>query len=341
MMGGLCKPCANDAECKTGGAYYCDTVSMKCVDQIADGMACTKNGECKSGFCTDKVCCDKKCDEKCAGCTKMLTGGTDGKCEAIPAGKDPEMECNLSAQTSCGDKDNCSGKIGSCELWDAMTECVAASCSTQNNQQTAQTKCDGMGKCPSATTKKCDPYTCGATACKTECTSEADCINTTFCDGNKKCETCGVTQNAMGDEVNDPACKPGGVCTSCPAQGVCVIDCAGNNCMGTTLNCPAGFKCTVNCKSAAVCTNVTINCPDKHSCTLNCQMSEACKGATVKATGTGTVKISCDNTQDNCLNAKVDCGVNKCEAVCQGASKPTLNNCGTMATNSCGCTPCN
>jgi hypothetical protein len=330
---GTCAPCGVDADCKPAGQYYCKM--MVCAPQGKNGDKCIGGNECQSGFCADGVCCDTKCDEVCAACVAAKNGGVDGTCGAVKATTDPDTECAMSAKTSCGaNGTGCSGTIGACNLWDATTQCAAASCNAAQNQQSASANCDAKGKCDTQVTKKCDPYVCGATACLTNCTTagEADCLPATYCDG-QACQTCGTTVAATGTVAMCPAACTGG----CPMDGICNVDCAGNTCANVT--CPPGYNCFVNCNNGK-CSGGTITCPDKHNCSVNCQGAASCQNATIKATGTGKVSVKCSADAQVCDGVNVTCGVNACDATCAGASKPTLGNCGNMPANACSCTPC-
>ncbi|MBK9264682.1 MAG: hypothetical protein IPM54_33480 [Polyangiaceae bacterium] len=59
-----------------------------------NGLACKTGETCSSGSCVDGVCCDRPCDGLCEACSVSKKGqGTDGMCEAIAAGLDPDDEC--------------------------------------------------------------------------------------------------------------------------------------------------------------------------------------------------------------------------------------------------------
>jgi hypothetical protein len=61
-VAGICAACATNADCAAAAGTYCD--AGVCVDQKADGDACTDAAECLSGFCPnqDGVCCNVACD---------------------------------------------------------------------------------------------------------------------------------------------------------------------------------------------------------------------------------------------------------------------------------------
>src|SRR6185369_2129983 len=84
------------------------------------------------------------------------------------------------AASTCGRDGMCDG-AGACERWTAGTVCVAGSCA--GGVSTPARTCNGAGTCQTVTTSACNPYVCGATACKTSCGSNADCDATHFCSG--------------------------------------------------------------------------------------------------------------------------------------------------------------
>lgn len=174
-MGTMCQSsCTTDANCANG--YYCN--NMNCALKQNNGAVCTAPNQCSSGFCVDGVCCDAACTGMCQACTSAKTTQTNGQCKSIPSGSDPDDECTMAAASTCGDTGECNG-AGACEKYALGTICAASSCmtGTQSNSDT----CNGMGMCTDGGTTPCDPYICGATACKTSCTTSMDCINTHYC----------------------------------------------------------------------------------------------------------------------------------------------------------------
>jgi hypothetical protein len=57
--------------------------------------------------------------------------------------------------------------------------CNAASC-TGSTAELADT-CNGSGTCVDMGTQDCSPYSCGDNACRTNCTSNADCDSGSTC----------------------------------------------------------------------------------------------------------------------------------------------------------------
>lgn len=158
----------------TGGDIN-QTCTSACLD---NGAACTAASECKSARCVDGVCCDGPCDDVCQACSEELTGAANGVCASVKKGTDPHDDCATEAASSCGQTGLC-GPGGACALYDANTVCKAASCSA-GSAKSAQ-KCDGSGICKAATSTACSPYVCGADACLSSCSKNADCASGNVC----------------------------------------------------------------------------------------------------------------------------------------------------------------
>ena len=212
--GGACKTtCAADTDCATG--YFC--VGGSCAKKGLGGT-CAADSDCGSAHCEQGVCCKTACEGTCMSCA--LAGST-GTCAAIPAGMDPFNQCADQVATNpCGTSGACDGS-GACSYYPAGTNCGAASCTGSTLTQ-ART-CDGAGTCRKATTAMCDPFGCGAGACKATCTTSADCVAPNVC-----------TNGSCGKLPPGAACTTAASCVSgfC-AQGVC-CDTA---CTGTCLSC--------------------------------------------------------------------------------------------------------
>jgi hypothetical protein len=135
-----------------------------------NGAACTAGvtGACQSGFCVDGVCCENICNSACYVCN----GATPGKCQPVVAGQDPGNDCTAAPIGSCGFDGTCNG-MGACRREVAGTTCVAAVCT--GSTETAKSACDGAGTCRPGIIRECAPYLCGGDACRTSCTTAADC----------------------------------------------------------------------------------------------------------------------------------------------------------------------
>src|SRR5262249_37016126 len=133
----------------------------------------------------------------------------NGLCRPITAGSDPDDECPQQPPSSCGTDGMCNG-AGACRKWASGITCTTESCSGAT--YTPARVCDGAGSCAPATNRSCGGYQCGATSCKTMCTSDNDCISGSSCMGN----TC------MGPKALGATCSKAGECASnfC-VDGVC------------------------------------------------------------------------------------------------------------------------
>jgi hypothetical protein len=90
----------------------------------------------------------------------------------VPDGADPASECPAQPSSPCGHTGGCNGS-GACRERAAGTVCGAANCSA--GSETTAATCNGVGTCTTGTTRPCTGYLCGPTACRTSCTTAADC----------------------------------------------------------------------------------------------------------------------------------------------------------------------
>lgn len=334
---GVCASCGVDADC--GAAAFCKDKTT-CVSLGKLGDLCMTNNACGSGFCADGRCCNTACDGTCVACSKEKSGGKDGECTVFKQGADKEFDCVDSKPVTCGpatDKGcsgaplDASGTTSSCEVWDATTACITASCDTVKNEQTAAASCDGKGACPMPQKTGCGQYVCDSmnAACLKNCTGpkEANCKLDSYCDGTA-CQLCGLNLAAPGQAIAPAGCSN--------ATKTCTKTCTNSSCSNYV--CPAGYACFVNCTGQDACKDITITCPDSYACTVVCDAQSACENATIKAGAGGILSTTCGAATDTCKDTKIACGVNACEAKCGGASKPMISGCGKLATDSCNCT---
>src|SRR5262249_30297218 len=146
----------------------------------------------------------------CQACSAAKKGGgANGACGPIVAGNDPDSECAAQAMTTCGTNGSCNG-AGACARWASGTSCGSPTC--QGNVVTSQI-CNRTGTCGlAAGGTDCTPYACAAGACKTTCTTGADCAGGYVCNA-------GACVLPLADGA---ACTSGAVCAStfC-VDGVC------------------------------------------------------------------------------------------------------------------------
>lgn len=223
---GACKDtCTSDTDCADGA--YC--TAGFCKKKGAPGDKCGVDGQCGSGFCADGVCCSARCDGACEACDQA---GTIGTCTAVTgkprlghpacAAGEPGNPCSAAACDGI-ERSKCAKKAG------AEVTCRAGSC--ESGVESLPTTCDGSGTCPAADTRPCQPFACGADACKTACTTEADCKTgfvcntaTGTCTAGDKCAGSIVTH--VDGTITDCApytCESSGKCKSaCASSGDCV-----------------------------------------------------------------------------------------------------------------------
>src|SRR5688572_26032504 len=121
-------------------------------------------------FCVDGVCCDTPCSGTCEACTAALKGsGPDGVCGPIAAGADPQDECAVQGEASCGFDGNCDG-AGACSRYAAGTLC-----------REAPLDCDLPEQCPGQGAP-CPPD--GRKSSGTGCASDDNPCTLDQCDGN-------------------------------------------------------------------------------------------------------------------------------------------------------------
>lgn len=205
--------------------------------------------ECQSGFCVDGVCCNTACGSTCQACD--LTGNV-GTCTPIPMGLDPDGECTMTAQSTCGANGmGCSG-ANACVLWPNNTMCSAPMCMA--GVASTQGLCNGMGTCQTTTTM-CTPYVCGATTCLLDCmmNGDADCVTTHYCVGNMCVPKLAQGTACTGDsQCQTGFCRDGFCCNTA--------------CTATCMSCAAAHTMGMN----GTCANVTMGTDPKNQCGLNC-----------------------------------------------------------------------
>ncbi len=235
--------CTGSANCVAGG--YCNGTA--CVVQLAQGAACTANGQCQSGFCADGYCCNSACAGDCNRCD--LTG-TTGSCTTAPAGNGGKSD-TTGVAPSCGAY-VCNGTAATCP----------ATCATDAN-------CAGADYCSGTS---CVPRLSAGAACTTanQCLSgfcaDGVCCNSDCAGACDRCDllgsvgTCTLAPAGNGgkDDVTgaSPACGTfvcSGASPTCPSSCSSDSGCAaGNYCFSPaaggicTAKIKAGFSCSVN-----------------------------------------------------------------------------------------------
>jgi Cellulose binding domain len=204
----LCDPyqCGSATACKT----TCTSTAADCVSpnscvvatmscgKLPNGAACTAPAMCNSGFCAHGVCCSTACNTGI--CSSCALPGSLGVCSSVPAGQDPLNQCTDNGAASCGTDGSCNGS-GGCRNYGAGTQCAAATC-TGSTLTSART-CNGTGTCQPATTSSCMAYACGTGACRTTCTTNADCSGAPYvCVGTTCSSATNITVRLFGSASN-------------------------------------------------------------------------------------------------------------------------------------------
>ena len=210
----------------TGGAILAGGLRSDNDTQLADtwqlralGQACTADDTCgKGAFCTEGVCCEQS---SCGPCETCGGPGHPGLCEPRAAGAYPgcdgayacntEGQCRLGAGGACAESDSCA--TGACvKAGDAGAgtccgiEGCAVACADDYDQRN-----------PDGTVSSCAPFACGPAACRTTCSSTADCAPNTYCTAAGACVANG--QSAPGDESGGCGCHVAGAPTGLVGGG--------------------------------------------------------------------------------------------------------------------------
>ncbi len=232
--------CTTDAECDAAG--FCDAGT--CKARSTNGRTCTASNQCASGHCVDGVCCATACGGVCEACNGV---GTEGTCTAVAG---PPREGHGACPGKSGDAP-CTAAACDGETRDACkafagpeVTCRAASC--VDAVETLATKCDGSGKCPTASTKACAPFGCTGERCSESCTTDEECANGNRCDATTgKCVsngTCDGDNTVIGADGTKTDCAPfkcddGGCKTTCTSSDECAAPaiCDGTRCVAAAV----------------------------------------------------------------------------------------------------------
>ena len=298
--------CGNDGDCVSGD--FCN--AGVCQPRLTNGGACTASTQCGSGQCVDGVCCNTACGGECQACD---VAGSAGTCTAVTGAPHGLRPACASDGSSCGG--SCNGSnVTACSF--PTAQCRAASCTS--GTATAPASCNGAGSCPALATTSCSPYVCGATACKTACGGDNDCIAGDFCLGGK-CV---------------PKLTPGSACVSSAqcGTGQCVDGvCCNTACGGECQACDVAGK-------AGTCTAVTgaPHGPRPACASDGSSCGGSCDGTNVAACAYPTAQCRAGSCANGTATSAASCdGAGSCPAQVQSACDPYV--CGPAACKtSCG-----
>ncbi|MGZ3420039.1 MAG: Kelch repeat-containing protein [Polyangiales bacterium] len=311
--------CCSTASCGVGA--FCNTPGKVGTCSKPLGTPCAAPSECASGQCIDKVCCATTCPGQCQACDVPGHNGTCFPVAGAPHGT--RAACAAGAAPECGAR--CDGTAtDKCAFPGAAVSCGKASCSA--HVATTVSTCAGDGTCTDAS-HACGAYACGTDACKTMCTSAADCFSGFACVKSECVPAVGLGVAC----TNDDDCSTG-FCT----DGVCcsVRSCKfGESC---ALGDPKGtcaVKLGVACKMDAECTkgsDGTGHCVDGVCCDTSCTgQCEACDVTGSFGTCSAAVhaphgsRTKCDDGGAEVCKAAECNGVDttKCSAFVNGTGK--------------------
>jgi hypothetical protein len=271
------------------------------------GTTCSQDDECGSGHCVDTRCCDTLCTGQCEACD---VAGSEGTCTAVTGSPHGSRTDCTNEGATCGG--SCDGSnTSACTYPTSSTTCGAASCT--GGVETHAATCDGSGDCAAPSTASCGAYACGATACKTSCSTVSDCASGNYCDAG--------------------VCKPqSGLGNACGSDSQC-----GSG------HCVDGFCCNAACNGQCeACDN-----PNEHGLCLPVAAGDAPHNARTACTTDGTCGGACDGSNNaacdypatSCRSASCSGGVETVAASCSDGTCPALvtNACAPYV---CGATAC-
>ncbi|HZS39530.1 MAG TPA: kelch repeat-containing protein [Polyangia bacterium] len=301
--------CSADTDCASGD--YC--ASGACAPKLALGSTCAGANQCVAGNCVDGVCCNSACNGQCQACNLPGAVGTCSFVSGAPVGG--RTACTGSG--TCGG--TCSGASAACVYPSAATSCRAAACA--GGVETFAASCDGAGHCPAATTQSCGAYVCGATACRTSCATDGDCIGGDYC----------ASGTCSGKLTLGAACGSGNQCQSgnC-VDGVCCNSACNGQCQACNLpaqlgNCSTVSGAPVGARPACVGAGTTCGGACDGINASVCAYpgaTSSCRGASC-AGGVETFAASCDGA-GHCPAAATQscgpyaCGATACKTGCAG-----------------------
>jgi len=266
----------------TLGAGY--DVFVTRLEFKALGTICATSSECRSAFCVEGVCCDKPCSGKCESCTATKKGsGVDGACGSIADGADPDNDC------------------------------PSATCASTPGVLNNAEVCNGAGACRSNGTVSCGSFACVSGTCMTSCSSDAQCIPSTFCSGT----TCIADLELGATCTGSSKCKSGfcvdSVCCESACAGPCVACSAakkGSGVNGVCANVAADTNPRAACLAGTGTCAADGTCDGKGNCRGFAKAGTPC-GATTCSGGSVTGK-QCKGDSALCMDATTPCAPYVC-----------------------------
>ena len=318
--------CVADDYCAADGT--CRPVALQGDScNTAAGADCFEPGcrECATAQCVDGVCCDTACDTPCQACTAALkeSGADNGTCGAAKAQTNPHHDpCETSPASTCGPNGLCSG-AGACGLYyPPGTSCGPSVCLPGN--KAVGDVCNGSGNCgtdPGGV--NCNEYLCVDGSCPSQCATDADCIETAYCQTGK----------CIAKTSNGAACKSANQCASAfcvdgrCCNGACDSQCSACDATGTEGTCTPIVGAPHNgrpmCPSADAtkpCATATCDGVTASTCTGFVGSGTSCRAASCES-GLQTLRANCDG-KGGCPEATTKpcasfaCGSTECNTTC-------------------------
>ena len=304
--------CTTDAQCLAGRACSDNSCGLK-----LNGASCADKRECSSGNCAQGVCCATGCASACKSCAQPTSMGI---CTNVPDGQpDPTGTCLDGGAASCGSNGRC--QAGSCQSYPQGTPCKGATCPANTTTLTPAGLCDGAGTCSVAAATSCFPFRCGAAACKSTCTADADCASPGVCSNG----SCGLKFDGAvcgdGTECASGICVQGTCCkTAC--AGSC-MSCAVPGSAGTCKPVPSGAVDPAGqCRDQGAASCATDgSCDGAGGCHLYAAGTQCAQPGCPAGSSTATLARTCDGagtcgpaTSQSC--APYTCNGNSCRAAC-------------------------
>jgi hypothetical protein len=322
--------CTTDANCAAGTVCSDHSCGLK-----PNGAFCADKRECTSGSCAQGVCCATGCASACKSCALPSSMGI---CTNVPDGQpDPTGTCLDAGAQTCGNNGKC--QAGACQSYPQGTPCRPATCPANTTTFTPGGICDGAGTCSAPAATSCFPFRCGVAACKSTCTSDADCATPGVCSGG----SCGLKPDGAicgaGGECGSGICAQG-VCCRSACAGAC-LSCALSGSAGTCKPVGAGARDPAGqCRDqgAASCGSNGL-CDGAGACQLYEAGTECAPPACPTGMTTSTLARTCDGS-GTCKPAATQscapytCNGITCRAACSGDGDCVA---GTVCNNgSCG-----
>jgi hypothetical protein len=296
--------CASDASCSSGNSCVQGSCGPK-----PNGAFCSAGAECQSGQCAQGICCATTCSDPCFSCA---LAGSLGRCTSVATGQpDPAAVCTDQGAASCGTDGKC--QSGACQKYQQGTACGSASCPMPDGSFTGGGTCDGAGSCKTPAPVSCFPFICGAGACESACTADADCAAGQYCSAG----SCGL--KPIGAVCQQATECQSGLC----AQGVC----CGTACTGTCMSCALSG-------GVGTCSPVPVGGADPAGLCSN-QGAASC-GTTGFCNGAGACQLYSAGTQCAAPSCPAGSTVGTLVRTCDGAG-----TCKPATTQSCFPFTCN